>query len=184
MTDTPEHQRITVFGASKTEEGSREWEQAFALGAALARRGYGIVTGGYGGSMAAASAGVASVSTEVPVIGVTVPDVFRARSGANRWVTREIQAPSLLARIDAMLADSVAAVALPGSLGTFTEVMIAWNLAFVARFGDVQPRPLVTVGETWRELCGHVGELTVTDTGLVVCVATVDDVLPALDGLI
>jgi uncharacterized protein (TIGR00725 family) len=181
MTDNGQHQTITVFGASRTEEGSPEWQQAFTLGADLGRRGFGIVTGGYGGSMEAASAGVASVSADFPVIGVTVPGVFRTRSGANRWVTREIQAPSLLARIDAMLADSVAAVALPGSLGTFTEVMVAWNLAYVARFGDVRPRPLITVGDTWRDLCAQVGELTATDTGLVVCVQSVDDVVPALD---
>lgn len=175
---------ITVFGASGTEEGSGEWREAFALGVALAERGYGIVTGGYGGSMEAVSAGAAFVDPGTPVVGVTVPGVFRTRSGANRFVTHEIEAESLLSRIEAMLADAVAAVALPGSLGTFTEVMVAWNLAYVARFGDVRPRPLVTVGETWRDLCSRVGDLTATDTGLVVCVSSVAGVVPEIDKLL
>lgn len=184
MTPSDARPLVTVFGASRAETDGPEWRQAFALGVALAERGYGIVTGGYGGSMEAASAGAASVADPVPVVGVTVPGVFRNRTGANPFVSREIEAPSLLTRMEAMLANSVAAVALPGSLGTFTEVMVAWNLAFVARFGDVQPRPLVTVGETWRELCGRVGDLTNTDTGLVVCVSSVEDVGPLLDRLL
>lgn len=184
MSSAPVQRRIVVFGASRTQEGAAEWRAAHALGFALAEAGYGVVTGGYGGSMEAVSAGAASAGRDVPIVGVTVPSVFQNRTGANPHVTHEIRAESLLTRMEAMVADAAAAVALPGSLGTFTEVMVAWNLAYVARFGDVTPRPLVTVGPVWRELCGRVGALTATDTGLVVCVDGTDDVLPVLAKLL
>jgi uncharacterized protein (TIGR00730 family) len=184
MSSSADPPKIVVFGASRTVAGTAEWSAAHDLGIALAEAGYGVVTGGYGGSMEAVSAGAASAERGVPVIGVTVPDVFQTRTCANPHVTHEIRAGSLLARMESMLADAVAAVALPGSLGTFTEVMVAWNLAYVARFGSVEPRPLVTVGPVWRELCGQVGELTATDTGLVVCVDEAADVLPMLAKLL
>ena len=171
---------IAIFGASRTEEGSTDWDDAFRLGAVLARRGHGIVTGGYGGTMEAVSAGAASVGNGAPIVGVTVPDVFRTRSGANAYVTREVRAPTLLQRMEAMLADASAAVALPGSLGTFTEVMVAWNLAYVARFRGDRPRPLITVGSAWRDLCATVRDVTATDGSLIVSVESVDEVPEAL----
>lgn len=175
---------VTVFGASRTTADTVDWREAHALGAALAERGFGVVTGGYGGSMEAVSAGAASTSRPVPIVGVTVPEIFRDRPGANRFVTREVQATSLLRRIEHMLEGSVAAVALPGSVGTFTEVMVAWNLAFVARFGGRGPRPVVTVGPVWRDLCDRVVQATATDPELVICVDTVGDVMPTLDRLL
>lgn len=184
MTTPPRPSKITVFGASRTEPDTQEWNDAFRLGAALADLEYTVVTGGYGGTMEAVSAGAASVGRGVPIVGVTVPGVFRTRTGANPYVTQEVQADTLLERMQAMLDGATAAVALPGSLGTFTEVMVAWNLAYVARFGNEPARPLVTVGDTWRELCASVGDLTRTDTGLVVCVDSVDDVVPMLETLL
>ena len=180
---SPQRNLIAIFGASRTEQGTSDWDDAFRLGATLAQRGHGIVTGGYGGTMEAVSAGAASIGTNTPIVGVTVPDVFRNRSGANPFVTREIQTPSLLQRMETMLVDASAAVALPGSLGTFTEVMVAWNLAYVARFRDERPRPLVTVGPAWRDLCAKVCDVTATDGSMIVSVSSVDEVPDALASL-
>lgn len=184
MSRNPTHPLVTVFGASRTQEESTDWNDAFRLGAGLAERGYGVVTGGYGGSMEAVSAGAASVGNGAPIVGVTVPDTFRTRSGANVHVTREVQAPSLLARMEAMLADAVAAVALPGSLGTFTEIMVAWNVAYVARFRSDHPLPLITVGAAWHDLCADVQRVTGTDGGLVVSVRTVEEVPELLASIV
>ena len=175
---------ITVFGASRTERESVDWDEAFALGRALAERGFGVVTGGYGGTMEAVSAGAAAAEREVPIIGVTVPAIFPGRSGANPFVTEEVETASLLQRMERMLRDAEAAVALPGSLGTFTEIMIAWNLAYVTRFGETSPRPLVTVGPAWRELCARVGGAAATDLTLVLSVDAATEVPPLLDELL
>ena len=186
ITDAPVRapRLITVFGASGTEQESVDWDDAFRLGRALADRGFGLVTGGYGGTMEAVSAGAAAAARPVPIIGVTVPAVFPERTGANPFVTEEVETSSLLQRMERMLRDSEAAVALPGSLGTFTEIMIAWNLAYVTRFGETSPRPLVTVGPAWRELCARVGGAAATDLTLVLSVDTAAEVPPLLDELL
>jgi uncharacterized protein (TIGR00725 family) len=167
-----------VFGASGTAPGSDEWGAAERCGRLLAERGYVVVTGGYGGTMHAASAGAAAVGGKV--VGVTAPRVFPGRSGANPFVTDERPAPSLTERIHAMMAMSSAAIALPGSIGTFTELMVAWNIAFVARFNGATPAPVVAVGDVWRELIALATTRLATDGTLVRCVADVDAAVAAV----
>jgi predicted Rossmann-fold nucleotide-binding protein len=48
---------VTVYCWSRSEPGSDRWIQAETLGSELAKRGFGVTTGGYGGSMAAVSRG-------------------------------------------------------------------------------------------------------------------------------
>lgn len=131
-----------------------------------------MVTGGYGGVMHAVSQGAAGAGGAV--IGVTAPAVFPHRPGANPYVTVERPAPSLTERIHEMLAMTAASIALPGSIGTFTELMAAWNVAFVARFNATVPSPVVAVGEVWRELVEIAATRLATDGGVVTCVADVD----------
>lgn len=175
--------RVAVFGASRTLRDSDEWRRAHRLGRGLAARGFTVVTGGYGGTMEAVSEGAAAGRAGAKVVGVTVPSVFRERTGANRWVTEEVRAPSLLARIERMIEEAHAAIALPGSLGTFTEIMVAWNIAYVARFAGVRPLPLITVGDRWRELGEVVARQVETEPDPLVCVDDVDEALAALDAL-
>ena len=90
---------IGVFGSSRREEGSDLYRQAYELGGALARAGYAVLTGGYAGSMGAASRGAAEAGGRV--IGVTCA-IFDP-TPPNPWLTEEIKAPSLLARLEIML---------------------------------------------------------------------------------
>ena len=53
--------------------------------------------------------------------------------------------------------------------------MAAWNLAYVARFSDTPPDPVITVGPVWQELVAHLGKKLGTDTSLVTCVGTVQE---------
>ena len=96
-------------------------------------------------------------------------------AGANEFVSHERPAPHLLDRIHDMTRTSAAAITLPGSLGTLTELVAAWNLAFVARFSGTAPKPLITVGEQWATLVDHLASTLDADRALVLTVATVDD---------
>ena len=164
---------VAVFGASQITKGSAAWADAALCGRLLAGRGLTVVTGGYGGAMEAASEGAALVSGSV--IGVTAPDVFPGRESANAFVATERPAPSLTERIHDMLAITDAAIALPGSIGTFTELMVAWNVSFVAQYNGSTRPPIVAVGPTWKMLVAAVGDELATDASLVTCVATVDE---------
>ena len=149
---------IAVFGASVAEPGGPEWREAETLGADLAKAGFALATGGYGGLMEAVSKGYAEAGGEHAVIGVSAPRVFPKRAGVNPYVAQEIAAETLLERIHQITDLSAAAVALPGAIGTLTEIMVAWNLSAVAPFSSLEPKPLVTVGARWARVVGFVAE--------------------------
>ena len=128
--------------------------------------------------MEAVSAGAAAVGGRI--IGVTAPAVFPGRSGANVYVTDERPAATLIDRIQDLLTMSDAVVALPGSLGTITELVVAWNLAYVAPFSSSQPVPIVAVGPTWAELVPLLTERLATNGDLVQCVSTIEEAIAVL----
>jgi hypothetical protein len=128
--------------------------------------------------MEAVSAGAASVGGHV--IGVTAPTVFRGRHGANRHITEEVQAGTITQRIHELIDRSDAAIALPGSLGTITELLVAWNVAFVAQFGDTEPYPIVAVGETWQRLVAELASTLDTAAEFVTCVNDVPAAVAAV----
>jgi uncharacterized protein (TIGR00730 family) len=166
---------IAVFGASNLKAGHRRYEEARLCGALLAEAGFAVVTGGYGGSMEAVSQGAAAAGGHV--IGVTAPAVFATRSSPNGYLAEEIAAPTLTQRIDIMVDMAEAAIALEGSIGTLAELVVAWNIAFVARFSSARPKPVVAVGERWRGIVPHLADAVATDGGLV---TIVDDVPAAV----
>ena len=52
-----------------------------------------------------------------------------------------------------MLLDGVdAAIVLPGSIGTLAELVVSWNVRFVARHGISPDLILVAVGTDWGEV--------------------------------
>lgn len=171
---------IAVFGASRTTRSDPEWGQAVELGRLLVEAGAEVATGGYAGLMEAVSEG-AHLAGGRP-IGVTAPTVFPGRSGANGFVDREIEAPSLPTRIARIVDISDASVALPGSLGTFAELIVAWNTAFVAPFRQAEPKPVVAIGEAWSHMIGMLETTIGADAGFVTCVPDVDAVIGALEG--
>lgn len=169
---------VAVFGDSRTEPGSADYRAGVRLGRLLAEAGFGVCTGGYAGLMEAVSRGAGEAGGAV--IGVTVPAVFPERSGGNVYLTDEIRATTLLERIERMLDGTVAAVALPGSIGTVTELLIAWNLAYVARFSGAEEKSVLAVGERWQRVVERLADELSTDAGLVTCVPTVDAAVDAV----
>jgi hypothetical protein len=164
---------VAVFGASATAAGEPLYEQGMRCGRLLTEAGFAVATGGYGGLMEAVSLGARDADGHV--IGVTVPSVFPHRDGGNPHLTHETRVRGLLERIHELAETTVAAIALPGSLGTATELLAAWNLAYVTRFGETQPKPIVAVGEPWSTLVPLLTETLETDGSLVTLVPTVDD---------
>ena len=56
---------ISVFGSSRPRPGDAEYADAQSLGTELARKGFVVCTGGYGGVMEAASRGERTAAREV-----------------------------------------------------------------------------------------------------------------------
>ena len=169
---------IAVFGASAAQPGDDLYEQGIACGRHLAEAGYAVVTGGYGGVMEAVSRGAHEAGGRV--LGVTAPEVFPDRSGANQFVSEESQAAHLVERIHELTEVSSGAITLPGSLGTLTELAIAWNLAYVARFSGSLPKPVIVVGERWASIIDFLGEHLGADTDLITMAPHVEAAVEAI----
>lgn len=140
---------VAVFGSSHTGIDTDQWIEAEQVGRDIANAGYDVVTGGYGGTMEAVSKGATLAGGFA--FGVTAPSLFPGRAGANSYVTSEIVAESLADRISAMVRMSIGCIALPGSIGTATELLIAWNTNHIRRNGGLASFPSVAVGEGWSD---------------------------------
>ena len=164
--------QIAVFGASATPPDHPDYRAGLRLGRLLAEGGFAVATGGYSGLMEAVSRGAAEAGGHV--VGITAPGLFPSRPGANEWVAEERPAATLTDRIGDMLATSAASIALQGSIGTMTELLVAWNDAFITALDGSEPGPVVAVGEAWAEFVSAIGERLATDASLVTCVDDVE----------
>lgn len=140
---------ITVFGSSRLLSEQPGYAQAHAWGRAIAEAGFGVATGGYNGAMEAVSHGAKEAGGLV--VGITAPVLFPQRSGPNVHVDLELPSSSLLTRIERLIDLSVACLALPGGVGTLTEIMAAWNLGHLAQMQGKPPKPL-GVDAGWLEV--------------------------------
>ncbi len=135
---------VAVFGSSTLRMDEPAYDEIHRLGGELARRGFAVMTGGYDGAMAAASRGAHDAGGHV--IGVTV-EMFEGRGPVNPWVRERVHTPTLYARLDHLVRTADAFVAVTGSIGTLTEVFLAWTMLAVA----ARPAaPLVLMGTHWR----------------------------------
>lgn len=169
---------IAVFGASRSTPGDGHYETAVRCGLLLAKAGFAVATGGYSGSMEAVSLGASRAGGHV--VGITAPGVFPGRSKANSYLTTETPAASLVERIGLLASSTSASIALWGSLGTAAELIVAWNLAYVAPFADLAPKPIIAVGEPWARLVPHLESVLATTPQLVSVVANVDEAVAEL----
>jgi uncharacterized protein (TIGR00730 family) len=138
---------IAVFGSSAPQPDSNAYNEARRVGYLLAEAGFAVATGGYGGTMAAVSQGAAEAGGRV--IGVTSSHMEKWRpTPPNMWVAEEIRHASQRDRLMHLVMNNEGMLALPGGIGTLSEVALAWSLM---QTGEMPERPLVLLGQAWRE---------------------------------
>jgi len=140
--------KISVFGGSNPQPDSPAYQEAYQLGKHLGGAGLTILTGGYSGTMEAASRGVKEAGGYV--IGVTCDEIEAWRPiGPNAWVEEEWRCKTLRERLYTLVEKCDAAFALPGGVGTLLEICLAWNqLAIQA----IPSKPIILVGEKWQKV--------------------------------
>jgi uncharacterized protein (TIGR00725 family) len=137
---------ISVFGGSQPKEGDKAFAEALELGKLLAQRGHTVLTGGYIGTMEAVSRGANEAGGHV--VGVTCEDIEAWRTvKPNQWVKEERREKTLIGRLQVLLEECDAALALSGGAGTLTEVALMWNLMIVE---SLPRRPLTLIGGGWK----------------------------------
>jgi len=137
---------ITIFGTGRARAGDTAYKLAEEVGMLLAKEGFTIANGGYGGTMLAAAKSAAEVGGRI--IGVTC-SAFKA-SKANQYVTQEIVTESLNERLDTLIRLGRGYVVLPGGTGTLLELAKVWELK---NKGFLEAdKPIILVGRFWKPL--------------------------------
>jgi uncharacterized protein (TIGR00730 family) len=167
---------VAVFGSGSAVPGDPLLADAERLGRLLAEAGFVLMSGGYGGTMEAASRGANQAGGQV--IGVTM-DLFSPRLAPNAWLTKEQRVKDFLPRLK-KLTGADAFVLLRGGIGTLTEATLVWSLL---QTGQISPRPFIFVGTGWRRIIDTFRAetlMTERDFGLATVVDSVDDALTIL----
>jgi uncharacterized protein (TIGR00730 family) len=142
MSETiPPRKVVTIFGSSKPEPGDPEYELAQKLGGLIAKAGFTICNGGYGGTMEAAARGAKEASGST--IGVTMESV---NPQANQWVDRTIVVKTLIDRLMKLIEFGDAYVVLRGGTGTLLELAAVWELMNKRM---IRSRPVIVIGKFW-----------------------------------
>jgi len=137
---------ITIFGSGRVRPGDSAYKVAEQTGELLARAGFAIANGGYGGTMQAAAKGARRAGGEV--IGVTCSAFVKGR--VNKYVTREIVAESLQQRLDTLVKLGAGYVILPGGTGTLLELAAVWELKNKSFLNS--EKPVIIIGGFWGPL--------------------------------
>lgn len=138
---------ISVFGSSAPSPESADYQIALELGRWLARAGFIVMSGGYHGTMEAVSRGAKEAGGRT--IGVTVDLFDRWGLKANPYIDVEIKFPTLFQRLHYLVTTGDALIALPGGIGTLSEMALAWSFL---QTGEIPPRPFLLLGSRWRRL--------------------------------
>ncbi|MBP2703969.1 LOG family protein [Microbispora sp. RL4-1S] len=134
---------VAVVGSARVEEPDPAWRDALALGTALGRRGWRLMTGGYAGLMGAAARGAREAGAAV----VGLPMTAWTGLTPSPWCTELRWAADYSERLRHLLAAD-AVVALPGGVGTLAEAAVVWS-ALQTEPGAAR---LVLLGPRWRRL--------------------------------
>ncbi len=148
---------IAVFGGSRPLPDSAEYLQAYTTGQLLAGEGFVVMNGGYAGTMEASARGARDKGGRT--IGVISGEFDHL--APNAFLDETVKSADLFARIREMQYCSDAFIVLKGSMGTLAELALVWNLA---RIDAKQRKPIILVGECWRQVFAAWREhLAVTD---------------------
>jgi uncharacterized protein (TIGR00730 family) len=115
---------VSVFGSARTHVDSAEYAAGLALGGALARAGFAVITGGGPGSMEAVNRGASEAGGVSVGLGIELP--FEQR--LNDWVDIGINFRYFFARKTMFVKYAQAFVIMPGGFGTLDEMFEALTL--------------------------------------------------------
>ena len=133
---------VSVFGSARTLAGSREYELAEEIAAALVQAGYAVITGGGPGVMEAANKGAAEAGGVSVGLGIELPN----ETGLNDYANVGIEFRYFFVRKTCFIKYSQAFVVLPGGFGTMDELFEAVTLVAT---GKITKFPIVLVGSQY-----------------------------------
>jgi uncharacterized protein (TIGR00730 family) len=115
---------VSVFGSARTPRDHPHYAAGVEIGAALARAGYAVITGGGPGAMEAANKGASEADGMSVGLGIELP----FEQDLNEWVDVGIAFRYFFVRKTMFVKYAQAFVILPGGFGTLDELFEALTL--------------------------------------------------------
>jgi uncharacterized protein (TIGR00730 family) len=131
---------VTVFGSARTRPGDPDYERAEALGRALARAGYTVITGGGPGDMEAVSKGAFEAGGRTIGVCIELP----REEKPNPYLTQSIRFRYFFVRKVMFVKYSQAFIILPGGFGTMDELFECMTLVQTHK---VPKSPVILAGD-------------------------------------
>jgi len=133
---------VSVFGSARTKPEDPSYAIGVAVGKALARAGFAVITGGGPGSMEAANKGALEAGGTSVGLGIELP----FEQGLNRFVDLGVHFRYFFARKTMFVKYAQGFIALPGGFGTLDELFEAVTLVQTRK---VTSFPLVLLGTAY-----------------------------------
>jgi len=172
---------VTIFGSARFKEDHPSYAQARALGAAVARLGFTVMTGGGPGVMEAANRGARDVGG--PSVGCNIELPFEQQP--NPYLDRSVTCRYFFVRKVLLFKYSYAFVALPGGLGTLDELAEALTLI---QTGKIRQFPVVLMDRTYwapftqmLQTMVTAGTISPGDLDLMLVTDSVDEAVAHID---
>jgi len=171
---------VALFGASWAKEKDDLYEVAKDAGFQIAKVGLTVINGGYQGTMEASAIGAKEAGGEC--IGVLVPSVFRHRPFAgNEHLSSYVVKGSILERINHMVEQADAFLVLPGTVGTLTELCVAWNVAALAPMGKYSAPKIYCFRDPWEKTLSGMAECLGVSDAIMGAITYVDSAEEAME---
>jgi uncharacterized protein (TIGR00730 family) len=153
---------VTVFGSARIQRGDPDYELARKMGAAIARLGFTVMTGGGPGIMEAANRGAREAGGRSVGCNIELP----FEQLANEYLDRCVRMHYFFVRKVLLVKYSYAFVFLQGGAGTLDELSEALTLI---QTGKIRNFPIVVMGtDYWRELLSMLEKMA--RTGMIAAV--------------
>lgn len=137
---------VTVFGSARFTEDHRYYKLGRELGAALARAGFTVMTGGGPGIMEAANRGAREVGGRSLGCNITLQHEQEPNPYLDKWITFE----HFPVRKLMLIKYSYAFIAMPGGFGTLDEL---YEVATLIQTQKLKDFPIVLMGtDYWQPL--------------------------------
>ena len=168
---------VTVFGSARVKRDDPHYELARSMGAAIARLGFTVMTGGGPGIMEAANRGAKEVGGRSVGCNIELP--FEQVS--NAYLDRCVRLHYFFVRKALLVKYSYAFVVMPGGAGTLDELFEALTLI---QNGKIKHFPIVIMGtDYWSQLIGFIqqmaqrGKISQADLELIFTTNSVEEAI-------
>jgi len=168
---------VTVFGSARIKRDDPLYELTRKMGAAIARLGFTVITGGGPGIMEAANRGAKEAGGRS--VGCTIE--LPSEQPTNAYLDRCVRMHYFFARKTLLVKYSYAFVVMPGGAGTLDELFEAVTLI---QTGKIKNFPIVIMGtDYWKELIDFIskmaqdGMIAASDLSLIYATDSVDEAI-------